>query len=484
MDQKKERLIGIVGKGNVLNDIETLKAYSSDHSFTQTMNPWLVVKPGNVDEVQAIVKFANETSTPIVTVSSGQPHFRGDTVPGVAQAVIVDLSRMNRIISINRRNRIAIVEPGVTYSQLQPELAKEGLRLSTTLLPRKNKSVIASLLEREPRLIPRYQWVTPEPLRCIEVIWGDGNKLWTGEAGGGAPELEKQWKNEQRQVLPAGPNQVNFYQIVSGAQGSMGIVTWASLKCEILPPLHKLFFVPSENLDNLIDFTYKLLKFRFGDEILLMNSTNLANIFDIKIKKKLPPWVVILGIAGRSILPEEKVESQEKDIAEIAQQFGLSLVSAIPGISSQQALEVILAPSRDPYWKLGRKGGCQDIFFLTTLEKTPEFAKTMFSVAKIQGYPVSDIGIYIQPQHQGASCHCEFNLPFNPDNQKDVTNMQVLLMNASEELLKQGAFFSRPYGIWADMAFSRDLQMTNLVKKVKGIFDPNNVLNPGKLCFK
>ena len=352
MDQKKERLIGIVGKGNVLDDTETLKAYASDHSFTLTMNPSLVVRPGNVDEVQAIVKFANETSTPLVTVSSGQPHFRGDTVPSVAQAVIVDLSRMNRILSINRRNRIAIVEPGVTYSQLQPELAKEGLRLSTTLLPRRNKSVIASLLEREPRLIPRYQWVTPEPLRCIEVIWGDGNKLWTGEAGGGAQDLEKQWKNEQRQVLPAGPGQVNFYQVVSGAQGSMGIVTWASMKCEILPPLHKLFFVPSEKLDNLIDFTYRLLRFRFGDELLLMNSTNLANVFDIKTTEKLPSWVVILGIAGRSILPEEKVEYQEKDIKDIAQQCGVSLVPAIPGISSKKALEVLLAPSREPYWKL------------------------------------------------------------------------------------------------------------------------------------
>jgi FAD/FMN-containing dehydrogenase len=285
-------------------------------------------------------------------------------------------------------------------------------------------------------------------------------------------------------VLPAGPNQTNFYQLVSGAQGTMGIVTWASLKCEILPPLHKLFFVPSEKLDNLLDFTYKLLRFRLGDELLLLNSTDLANVFNIPAGEKLPPWVIILGIAGRSILPEEKVESQEKDITEIAGQFGLSLVPAIPGLSSRQALEVLLAPSRDPYWKFGRKSGCQDIFFLTTLEKTPEFVKTLYSVAQTQGYPVADIGIYLQPQHQGASCHCEFNLPYNPDDRKEVAGMQALFKFASQELLKQGAFFSRPYGIWADMAFGRDPQMTNTVKKIKGIFDPKGILNPGKLCFK
>ena len=58
----------------------------------------------------------------------------------------------------------------------------------------------------------------------------------------------------------------------------MGIVTWASLKCEILPEIHKLYFVPATKLDDLIDLAYQLLKFRFGDEFLLLNGSNLASI--------------------------------------------------------------------------------------------------------------------------------------------------------------------------------------------------------------
>jgi FAD/FMN-containing dehydrogenase len=61
--------------------------------------------------------------------------------------------------------------------------------------------------------------------------------------------------------------------------------------------------------------------------------------------------------------------------------------------------------------------------------------------------------------------------------------MKGLYVKASEELLKQGAYFSRPYGIWANMAFNRDAQTTAVLKKIKGIFDPNNIMNPGKLCF-
>ncbi|MFC1932109.1 FAD-binding oxidoreductase, partial [Chloroflexota bacterium] len=457
-------------------------------SFALPIKPRFVVKPKNVDEVQEIVKWANQTQTPLVPVSSGPPRFHGDTIPSAAGTVIVNLSGMSQIISIDRRNRLTTIEPGVTYSQLQPELAKKGLRLSTPLLPRTNKSVVASLLEREPILVPRSQWAMLDPLRCLEVVWGDGEKFRTGEAGT-LGSLEEAREQKLVPISPAGPAQTDFYKLVSAAQGSMGIVTWASIKCEVLPQLHKLFFVTARRLDDLIDFTYQLLKFRFGDELLLLNNSNMASILgngvdQIRVlREELPPWAVMVGVAGRDRLPRERVEFQEKDITDIAQQSGLKLTSTITGARDEEVLEVLLNPSKEPYWKLSYKGGCQDIFFLTTLNRTPEFARTIYSVAEVHGYPASEIGIYIQPVHQGASCHCEFNLPFDPDNPGEVTRIREFFTKTSEELIKQGAFFSRPYGIWADMAYNKDAQTTVVLKKIKKIFDPNNVMNPGKLCF-
>jgi FAD/FMN-containing dehydrogenase len=58
-----------------------------------------------------------------------------------------------------------------------------------------------------------------------------------------------------------------------------------------------------------------------------------------------------------------------------------------------------------------------------------------------------------------------------------------LFRDASHRLLWQGAFFSRPYGIWADMVYNADARTMLATRKVKEIFDPNNVMNPGKLCF-
>jgi hypothetical protein len=159
------------------------------------------------------------------------------------------------------------------------------------------------------------------------------------------------------------------------------------------------------------------------------------------------------------------------------------LESAILGARDDQVGEAVLNPSREPYWKLRYKGGCQDIFFLTTLNRTPEFAATMYSVAEAFKYPPSDIGVYIQPTHLGTSCHVEFSLPFDPGSESETATVQGLFTRASVELSQQGAFFSRPYGIWADMAYSKNAEHTSLSRKLKGLFDPNNVLNPGKLCF-
>src|SRR4030065_2169865 len=106
MDQNKSRLIEILGNAGVFDHPELGESFSLDHKLILPSKPSLLVKPRDVNEVQKIVLWANETLTPLVPVSSGEPHFRGDTNPTAPESVIVDLSGMNRILKINRRNRL------------------------------------------------------------------------------------------------------------------------------------------------------------------------------------------------------------------------------------------------------------------------------------------------------------------------------------------------------------------------------------------
>ena len=209
----ENKLVKIVGADNIMREQTTLKEYSQDMSFVNEVKPQCVVKPKNAADIKKIVKLANDTQTPIVPVSSGPPHFRGDTVPGIGGAIVVDLSEMKKIIRVDRQNRVAMFEPGVTFDELIPAVAKEGLRLNLPLLPRKSKSVTGSLLEREPVVMPKYHWDIGDPLACVEVIFGTGDMFRTGAAAGPGT-LEEQWEAGGAQKEAAGPSAFSLYRII------------------------------------------------------------------------------------------------------------------------------------------------------------------------------------------------------------------------------------------------------------------------------
>jgi FAD/FMN-containing dehydrogenase len=485
----KQDLTDVVGADHVVDDRATLDAYGRDESFVLPLTPRFIVRPGTEEEVQALVKWANGAGASLVPVSSGAPHFYGDTVPSVPGAIMVDLSRMNRILRVDRRNRMAVIEPGVTYAQLQPELAKEGMRVTPPLYPRANKSVVASLLERQPTLVPRYNYSMPEPLRNCGVIWGDGTRFFTGEAGWGPADLEGQWAAGGRQVDPKGPAQTDFYRLLTGAQGTLGIVTWASVKCELLASPKKILFVTADKLDDLVDLTYRLARIRVADELFLVNNVYLAALVGSSgsemagLRDALPKWTLVIGVGGRALFPEERLAVAEADVAEAVAAQGLRLLPAIPGLATARVEAAVHGLAGADHWKLRHKGAVRDIFFQTTLESAPRFLGTMLDAAEAHKYPAGEVGVYLQPQHQGVTYHCEFSLAFNPGDKRDADKARAVFSDASTRLIGEGAYFSRPYGEWADPVYNRDAASRDALRVVKKIVDPNNVLNPSKLCF-
>lgn len=487
----KEKLVKIVGARNVSSSPAVLDEYSRDISFVNSVRPVCVVKPKSSREVQKIVKLANKTATPLVPVSSGAPHFRGDTVPGTGGTVVVDLRKMNKVIFVDRPRRVAMVEPGVTFGELIPKVKKEGLRLNMPLLPRKSKSVVGSMLEREPVTMPKYQWDISDPLACTEVFFGTGDEFRTGQAAGPGT-VKEQWKVGGLQKAPYGPGTASWHRLIQGAQGTMGIVTWASLRCELLPSLEEPFVVGSHNLEPLLELTSWLVRLRMVNECLILNNTVMAAIFAkngpkdyADLKNTLPPWTLIYTVAGYEYLPEERVAASIKDISEITQRLGVEAVKAVGRISSNEILKAVQQPSDEPYWKLGYNGAwaCQDIFFLTIHDKLECQIDAMTDQAEKAGYPASNLGVYIQPVVQGTGYHCEFNLFYDPENPSEQNRVRELSSQATKGLMAMGAFFSRPYGENAGVILNKDAASVAVLSKLKNIIDPNNIMNPGKICF-
>jgi FAD/FMN-containing dehydrogenase len=482
-------LASVIDPGLVSLNRAELDSYSRDISFVNHVRPASVVKPQTAADIQKILKFANDTGTPLVPVSSGPPRFRGDTVPSVGGAVIVDMSGMKKILLVDRKRRVAMCEPGVTFAELIPEVEKVGLRLNMPLLPRESKSVVGSILEREPVMMPKYQWDISDPLACAEIFFGTGDEFRTGQAAGPG-SIAEQWAVGGVQKAPYGPGTASWHRLIQGAQGTMGIVTWVSMRCEILPTLEEPFVVGSSRLGPLLEMAYWLIRLRSVNECFILNNANLAAVFAKEqpdgfrnLNETLPAWTLFYAVAGYEYFPEERVSSQIKDITEVTQRLGVEPKKAVHEVSAHEILKAVQKPSSTPYWKLRPRGACQDIFYLTLREKLEAQVGSMNELVERSGYATSSLGVYIQPVVQGTSCHCEFNLFYDTENRRERDRVQEISTRAVSELAARGAFFSRPYGENSRKILNRDAASLSVLSKLKRMFDPNNVMNPGKVSF-
>jgi len=480
-------LTEIVGSSNVFDEIERLKAYAKDHSLLAPKMPNYVAYVENKEQVQKIIKLVNEYAIPITPCSSGI-HFYGNTIP-LQAGIVMDLSRMNKILNIDERNRFVRMEPGVTWGQLQSELAKHDLMAICPLLPHPQKSALTSHLEREPACIPKFEYT--DTLVTMEVVLPTGELFRTGSACvPGFPE-----KSLSEGVNISGPGDFMWPRIFQGAQGTLGVVTWAQCKIEYRPKVNKTFFIPFKHLTEAVDFIYRIQRRLIGEECVILNNFDMGAILTKQwpadfsaLRKNLAPWTVVYVLGGGKRFPEEKIAYEEEALQETAAECGIpnlpTSIHGMPGIEKQIPDMLRTAwPETRTYWKFGYKGACEDLFFRTTMNKAEMFYQLINEVAGKHGYSSQEIGFYIQPMVYGGNCHFEANFYYNPANEDEVKMLSLLYCEVAEAIINNGGFFSRPYGSIADMVYRRTSNYTAMLKKLKNVMDPNGVLSPGRLCF-
>ena len=148
MALQKSDIEAIVGKGNVLDDEATLSAFASDQSTVAARRADMVAFVEEVEQIQKIVRLANETLTPVVPYSSGL-NLHGACIPDQG-GIIINMSRMNKVLALDEENWHVMIEPGVTYEQLQDHLTPKGYRVMTPFGVPPKRSVLTSYLERDP----------------------------------------------------------------------------------------------------------------------------------------------------------------------------------------------------------------------------------------------------------------------------------------------------------------------------------------------
>jgi 4-cresol dehydrogenase (hydroxylating) len=169
---------GCLSPEHVLTADEVLDRYARTSSATPR-RPAAVLRPGKTDEVAAIVKIARQYRIPLYPISTGLNWGYGDACAVFPGQVIVDLGRMNRILSLDRELGYAVIEPGVTQAQLAGELARENVPFwmdCTGASPR--SSLIGNILERGFGHTPYGNRLLT--ISGLEVVLGTGEVVQTG----------------------------------------------------------------------------------------------------------------------------------------------------------------------------------------------------------------------------------------------------------------------------------------------------------------
>ena len=484
----KEQLAEIVGKDNVLDGSEVIERYGQDYSIQPPGLFACVVRPKTVAETQKLIQLANEAKFAVVPQSSGV-HFNGGAIPKEG-GVVLDLSAMNGITEIVEEAKVAHIQVGVTWEQFQTALEAKGYRAIIPLLPHASRSVVMDYLEREQPVVQNHEFA--EPLLTLQVIWGNGELFATGSASVG--DFRKGSLADG--VCPTGPGPMSYDTFLYGSQGTIGVVTWGVVEIEEMPTLTKTFFIPTDTVEDAIEPIYKVLRQGICSECLLINSINLATILTERwpeqfaaLRETLPPWIIILISSALERRPEEKMAYQEECLREIMASYfpALNFLTTLPGVPAvEKMLPEMLGkpwPKDKTYWKHAYKGGCQDLMFMTTLERVERFIPVVTEVAAKYQYPTNDIGCYIQPVQDGHACQLQFNFYYNPDDEAEKERMRGLYRDAAAAVLERGAYFNRPYPMVADMVYRKHGDYAAILRRFKNHFDPNGVLNPGNLCF-
>jgi len=487
---QKSELEKIVGKKNVLDDEKTLDAYAKDQSFVPRRTPTMVVFVDTVEQVQKVVQLANSTATPVIPYSSGK-NLHGATIPDQGGGIL-NLSKMNKIIEVDEENWFVIVEPGVTYQQLQDAMNKKGYYIMVPFGVPPDRSVLSSYLERDPVMAaPSFEYGNAM-IMDTEIILPTGELFRTGN-----------WATGGRPGGPNGPIRSLISRLWSGAQGTLGIMTKMGIHIDLIPKMRKVFFLPFDDLAQAVGPLKRIQRREIGIECLLLNRFNLAAMLTdswavpteypaaaaaseefSQLRSELPPWTLILCINRSPRHPEEKIAYEVEALRETCDLLGVKILEGLPNIPGAE--NVILSELLRP-WKILKKfnyrGSVHDLTFKAPLNKVALVEQKVKELADSYAYPRADIGMYLLPLERGRGIHCEFDLHCSPADEREWNTVKEFWGKASAALMNSGAYFDRPYGIWAEMVYSRSAEYAIKLKQIKKEIDPNNIMNPGKLCF-
>lgn len=453
-----DRLSQIVGSENVTTSHVDCLAYSRDMSIHAGV-PQAIVFVDNTEQVSEIAKLANQEKIPVVARGTGSS-VTGAVLP-IKGGVVLDFTRMNSVLKINKADGYCIVQPGVICNALNSKLAPTHF-----FPPDPGSAAIATIggmiATNASGVRAAKYGTTKHYVKALTVALADGTIIKTGD------------------LAPKTTAGYDLTHLFASSEGTLGIITEATLR--ILPmPEYEAFAKAS--FPN-VEIAGKAVEKIFTSGLELATCEILDNVcLDVArnaLKMDIPKDVncqLFMGLDG----PKGAVVEQIEKIDEICKSVG-----GIENIWSDSPVEkaklfaarggLVPAMSRlQPGYRLVPL--VED--FGVPISRIPETIAEIQAIGKKFGFPIATFG------HIGdGNLHATFIM--NPTVPEQWQKVKGIALEFIDMTLKFGGTVSAEHGVGMAKSpyIGRQLgESINVMKAIKKALDPNNILNPGKMGF-
>jgi len=449
----------IVGKDQVLADKETLMEYSHDETEKLVYIPEVVIKPSNTEEIAAIMKLCNEHQIPVTPRGAGTG-LSGGALPHLG-GVLLSTEKLNKILTIDERNLQVITEPGVITEVLQDAVKEKGLFYPPDPSSKGSCFIGGNIAENSggPKAV-KYGVVKDYVLN-LEIVLPTGEVMWTGA-----------------NVLKNATG-YNLTQLIVGSEGTLAIVTKIVLKLIPLPKYDLLMLVPFASLEKAGAAVSAIFRAGFTPSALELIEINALQIVSKMVESNVVPVTdemeghLIIEVDGNNM---DVLMQEMEAIAELLTSFDAGDILFADDAQQKAAL-----------WQLRRKAAEAVKLEGYTIEEDtvvpraelPTLIKSVKELGQQHGCKVVCYG------HAGdGNLHIRINHP-TIKNSHGNPEMTAILQSLFAIVKKLGGTISAEHGIgliqkpYMETVFSQSA--IQLMRDIKKAFDPNNILNAGKI---
>ncbi|KAL2783798.1 hypothetical protein BJX66DRAFT_344626 [Aspergillus keveii] len=456
------------------------------------------VYPGSVEEVQAVVRWANKFRIPIFPISIGRNLGYGGAAPRVRGSVIVDLGRrMNRVLDIDPDNCTCLVEPGVTFYALYEAIQKRGFKHLWIDVPDLGGgSVIGNTLDRGVGYTPYGDHYAMHS--GMEVVLPQGQLVRTGM---GALPNNNTW-----QTFPYG-----FGPYYDGifTQSNFGIVTKMGMTLMPNPGGHESFMYTFEKEEDLPEIVEIIRPLRIGN--ILENVAQLKHVIQevAALGKPRSAWVR----PGESLKDSIKRVAKELPCGDCTWVYygtcygppelrnaRLKLIhEAFTKISGARKIDHRGLPPDHYFWSRDRIcSGVPDIQELNWLNWVPNGAHVFFSpICPIRGEDATRLLAIAKKWHEAHNLDCfpafcvglrEMHLIINVVYNRGCKESRHSAYRCMRGMIQEAAGYGygeyRTHLLFQDQVSRtyswNDCALMGLHNTVKDCLDPNGILAPGR----